>query len=250
VRRGLAPTRTAAQRAIAAGQVRVQGVVAPRSSTLVDESVPVLVADDEPRWASRGGVKLAAALEVFGVDPSGKRCLDVGASTGGFTDVLLQTAAAAVVAVDVGYGQLDWRLRSDSRVTVRDRTNFRLADPETLGAPFDLVTADVSFISLRLLAAPLAACGRPATEYVVLVKPQFEVGRARLRRGGLVTDPPAHRDALLGVAEAFAAQGLGARAVCASPIPGATGNREFFLHAVWGEASCVAAERWSEVVTP
>lgn len=216
----------------------------------MDDSVPVQVADDEPRWASRGGVKLAAALEVFDVDPGGKRCLDVGASTGGFTDVLLRAGAAAVNAVDVGYGQLDWRLRSDPRVTVFDRTNFRLADPAALGAPFDLVTADVSFISLRLLAAPLAACGRPATEYVVLVKPQFEVGRARLGRGGLVTDPRSHRDALVGVAEALAAEGLGPRAACASPLPGATGNREFFLHAVWGEPPSVAVERWNEVVTP
>lgn len=213
----------------------VHGVPEPRAATLVDERVAVEVANDGPEWASRGGLKLAAALDSFGVDVAGRRCLDVGASTGGFTDVLLAAGAQAVTAVDVGYGQLLWRLRSDPRVTVFDRTNFRLADPAALGSPFGLVTADVSFISLRLLAPNLAACGRPGTEYVVLVKPQFEVGRRQVRRGGLVTDPELHHSALQGVAAAFAAAGLGTRGACPSPITGATGNREFFLHAAWGE---------------
>ena len=250
MRRGLAPTRTAAQQVIAAGRVVVQGVPQPRPATLVDEQAAVAVADDQPRWASRGGQKLAAALESFGVDAAGRRCLDVGASTGGFTDVLLSCGAEMVTAVDVGYGQLVWRLRSDPRVAVFDRTNFRLADPASLGAPFDLVTADVSFISLRLLAPNLAACGRPGTEYVVLVKPQFEVGRRQVRRGGLVTDPQLHCSALQGVADAFAAAGLRTINACPSPITGATGNREFFLHAGWGGAVPSAPPSFDEVVVP
>ncbi len=250
MRRALAPTRTAAQRLIAAGRVVVRGVPEPRAATLVDEQALVVVSDDGPHWASRGGIKLAGALEAFGVTAAGRKCLDVGASTGGFTDVLLAGGAASVAAVDVGYGQLEWRLRSDSRVTVFDRTNFRLADPAALGAPFDLVVGDVSFISLRLLAPNLAACGRSGTEYVVLVKPQFEVGRGQVRRGGLVTDPQLHRAALQGVADAFTAAGLGAQRVAVSPIAGATGNREFFLHAAWGEPRILEEQALDEVVTP
>ena len=155
-----------------------------------------------------------------------------------------------MAAVDVGYGQLDWRLRSDPRVTVHDRVNFRLADPAALGAPFELVVADVSFISLRLLAANLAACGRAGTEYVVLVKPQFEVGRRQVGRGGLVGDPALHQSALEGVAAAFDDAGVGAVGVCASPITGATGNREFFLHGVRGEVRALAAGATEEVVRP
>jgi 23S rRNA (cytidine1920-2'-O)/16S rRNA (cytidine1409-2'-O)-methyltransferase len=247
VRRGLAPTRTAAQQAIAAGLVTVPGVPEPRPATLVKEDAPLALTREGPRWASRGALKLLGALDSFGVGVSGRRCLDVGASTGGFTDVLLSRGASRVVALDVGYGQLDWRLRSDSRVTVVDRTNFRLADVAELGAPFDLVVADVSFISLRLLAPQLAACGRPGTEYVVLVKPQFEVGRGQVGRGGLVTDPGLHGMALQGVATALEAAGIGAAAACASPITGATGNREFFLHAVCGAPRSLSALALDEV---
>ncbi len=228
----------------------VGGVPEPRAATLVDEQTPVTVSTGGPQWASRGGRKLAGALQAFEVAAAGKRCLDVGASTGGFTDVLLAFGAASVTAVDVGYGQMEWRLRSDPRVTVRDRTNFRLADPAALGAPFDLVVADVSFISLRLLAPNLAACGRAGTEYVVLVKPQFEVGRGQVSRGGLVTDPQLHRAALQGVVAAFAAAGLGARGACASPISGATGNREFFLDAVRDAPLVLEAGSLDEVVMP
>jgi 23S rRNA (cytidine1920-2'-O)/16S rRNA (cytidine1409-2'-O)-methyltransferase len=230
--------------------VVVPGVSAPRPATLVEEHAGLSITTGGPLWASRGGLKLAGALDAFGVTAESRRCLDVGASTGGFTDVLLARGAVAVAAVDVGYGQLDWRLRSDPRVTVHDRVNFRLADPQALGAPFDLVVADVSFISLRLLAANLAACGRAATEYVVLVKPQFEVGRLQVGRGGLVADPALHRAALEGVAAACEAAGIGAAGVCASPITGATGNREFFLHAVWGEPPALAAGAIEEVVRP
>jgi 23S rRNA (cytidine1920-2'-O)/16S rRNA (cytidine1409-2'-O)-methyltransferase len=248
VRRGLAGTRTAAQRVIAEGRVVVPGVPTPRAATLVEPQADLSIREDGPQWASRGGLKLAGALAGFAVAVEARRCLDVGASTGGFTDVLLARGAAAVVAVDVGYGQLDWRLRSDPRVTVRDRVNFRLADPASLGAPFDLVVADVSFISLRLLAANLAACGRAGTEYVVLVKPQFEVGREQVGRGGLVTDPGLHLAALQGVATAFEAAGLGAAGVCVSPITGATGNREFFIHCVWGAGGSLPAGSLDEVV--
>ncbi len=248
MRRGLAPTRTAAQRAIAARRVVVRGIPEPRAATLVDEQAVLTVIEDGPHWASRGGLKLAGALEAFGVAVVGRRCLDVGASTGGFTDVLLAAGAASVAAVDVGYGQMDWRLRSDIRVAVFDRVNFRLADPAALGAPFELIVADVSFISLRLLAPNLAACGRAGTDYVVLVKPQFEVGRGQVRRGGLVIDPALHRAALQGVAEAFAAAGLGVRRAAISPITGATGNREFFFHAVCGDPLSLGEQSLDEVV--
>lgn len=234
MRRGLLPSRTAAREAVAAGRVLVRGIPADRPATLVDEAADLALTVGGPRWASRAGAKLAAALGAFAVDPAGRRCLDVGASTGGFTDVLLGAGAASVAAVDVGYGQLDWRLRSDPRVMVFDRTNFRFADPAALGAPFGLVVADVSFISLRLLAPALAACGTSGTEYVVLVKPQFEVGRGEVGRRGLVTDPRLHRSALSGVATALAESGVGPSDACPSQIAGATGNREFFLHARWG----------------
>ncbi|MBM3695012.1 MAG: TlyA family RNA methyltransferase [Actinobacteria bacterium] len=248
VRRGLLPTRSAAHEAIAAGEVLVRGLPASRPATLVAADDPLALAGDLPRWAGRGGRKLAGALEAFGVDPAGKHCLDVGASTGGFTDVLLRGGAAGVTAVDVGYGQLDGRLREDRRVTVHDRTNFRLADPATLGAPFDLVVADVSFISLRTLAPNLAACGRAGTEYLVLVKPQFEVGRERLGRRGVVDDPNLQRGAVVAVAAAFSGAALAPQAVCASPITGAAGNREFFLYAVLGSAPRLDAEAVDRVV--
>ena len=248
MRRGLLSTRSAAQRAIAEGRVLIGGMPATRPATLVDEQASLALAGDAPQWASRGGTKLAAALEAFSLHPGRRRCLDVGASTGGFTDVLLSRGAAEVAALDVGYGQLDWRLRSDPRVAVFDRTNFRTADLAALGAPFDLVTVDVSFISVRLLAANLAACGRPGTDYVVLVKPQFEVGREQVGRGGLVTDPSLWAAAVESIAHALAAAGIGPIGVCASPIPGATGNREFFLHGRHGARPAVGRPSIEAVV--
>jgi len=249
VRRGLLSTRSVAQRAIAEGRVLVGGLPATRPATLVDDRVAVSLVPAGRQWASRGGTKLAAALDAFSVEPAGRRCLDVGASTGGFTDVLLSRGAVSVTAVDVGYGQLDWRLRSDPRVTVFDRTNFRTADPATLGAPFDLVTIDVSFISVRLLAANLAACGRRGTDYVVLVKPQFEVGREQVGRGGLVADPSGHAGAIDGVARALGEAGIGPVGVCPSPIAGATGNREFFLHGRHGTEPAMNRESVEAVVS-
>ena len=249
VRRGLVESRAAARRAIDDARVRVAGVAEPRPASLVTSGTAVTVADDSPGWASRGGDKLAAALGAFGIDPAGRRCLDVGASTGGFTDVLLRGGAASVVAVDVGYGQLIWRLRTDPRVAVHDRTNFRHADPAALGAPFDLVVVDVSFISVGLLAANLSASGHEGTDYVVLVKPQFEAGKGRVGKGGVVTEPAVHRGAIEHVAAALGSAGLGARTLIASPIRGAKGNREFLLHLRHGTPADLSA-KLSEVTGP
>ncbi len=246
VRRGLVGSRAAARRAIEDSRVTVAGVAQPRPASLVTAGTAVTVAGDDPTWAGRGGAKLAAALEAFAIDPAGRRCLDVGASTGGFTDVLLHGGAASVAAVDVGYGQLIWRLRTDPRVAVHDRTNFRHADPAVLGAPFDLVVVDVSFISVALLAANLAAAGHDTTDYVVLVKPQFEAGRGRVGKGGVVTDPAVHRETIADAAAALDRAGLGARGLIASPIQGAKGNREFLLHLRRGTPADLSA-RLSEV---
>jgi 23S rRNA (cytidine1920-2'-O)/16S rRNA (cytidine1409-2'-O)-methyltransferase len=246
VRRGLVTSRTEAQRLITVGGVTVAGRPSARPATLVAADDPIVVVS-ESRWASRGGEKLAAALAAFAIDPSGKVALDVGASTGGFTDVLLAAGASRVTAVDVGYGQLLWRLRTDPRVVVHDRTNFRLADVTTLGAPFDLVVADVSFISLTLLADNLARAGRRGTEYVTLIKPQFEVGRGGVGSGGIVRDPAARGAAVTSVVAALAAANLAGRALIRSPILGAKGNVEYLLHAVHGGAGRDGADLLAEV---
>ena len=233
VRRGLVASRTEAQRLIAVGGVLVSGKPSARPATLVAAADPIEITESD-RWASRAGGKLAAALDAFTVVVEGRRALDVGASTGGFTDVLLANGAASVTAVDVGYGQLVWRLRTDPRVMVHDRTNFRTADVAALGAPFDLVVIDVSFISVTLLAAGLAQAGREGTDYVVLIKPQFEVGRDAVGPGGIVRDPAAHRGAIGVVTAALAAEGVAPRALIPSPVRGAKGNLEFLLDAVLG----------------
>ncbi len=235
VRRGLARSRQHAADLIAAGRVTVRGARAHKPATVVDPADPVSVAaDDGDRtgYVSRGGDKLAGALAVFGPDGlvvAGRRCLDAGASTGGFTDVLLRAGAREVVAVDVGYGQLAWRLRTDPRVGLHERTNVRTLTPETIGGPVELTVADLSFISLRLVLPALAACTEPDGDLVLLVKPQFEVGRGRVDRGGVVRDPALRAEAVLSVADAAAQLGLGTRGVTASPLPGPAGNREFFL---------------------
>jgi 23S rRNA (cytidine1920-2'-O)/16S rRNA (cytidine1409-2'-O)-methyltransferase len=230
VRRGLAPSREAASAAIRAGQVLVGGAVAAKPSTLVSTAEPVALAGPARRWASRGGDKLAPALERLQVPVAGRRCLDVGASTGGFTDVLLAAGAAAVVAVDVGYGQLDLRLRQDPRVTVLDRTNARDLDAERAGGPVDLTVADLSFISLRLVLPALARVTRDDGDLLLLVKPQFEAGREAVGRGGVVRDPAARAAAVRAVADAGASLGLGVAGICPSPLPGPAGNLELFLH--------------------
>lgn len=236
VRRGMVTSRAEAQRLIAVGGVSVGGHPTARPATLVAPDDPITMAAG-PEWASRGGEKLAAALRTFPVEVTGRRALDVGASTGGFTDVLLAAGAAVVVAVDVGYGQLLWRLRTDPRVVVHDRTNFRTVDVAGLGAPFGVVVVDVSFISVRLLAERLAEAGETGTDYVILIKPQFEAGRAAIGSGGIVRDPAAREAAALSVAAGLAAVGIGPLQAMRSPILGAKGNVEFLLHARRGEAA-------------
>jgi 23S rRNA (cytidine1920-2'-O)/16S rRNA (cytidine1409-2'-O)-methyltransferase len=235
VRRGLARSRGQAGELVAAGRVDVAGTTASKAATQVDPAAAIVVRPDPqgaPDYVSRGGHKLAGALDAFsasGLAVAGRRCLDAGASTGGFTDVLLRRGAAHVVAVDVGYGQLAWPLRQDRRVTVVERTNVRDLTPEIVGAPVDLVVADLSFIALRLVLRPLRAVARPDADLVLLVKPQFEVGRERLGPGGVVRDPGARADAVRQVAAAALAEGLGCRGVTASPLPGPSGNVEYFL---------------------
>lgn len=229
VRRGLARSRQQAGELIEQGRVAVRGVVAGKAATVVDRDTPVVVRDTgEREWASRGAHKLIGALDELGVVVAGARCLDAGASTGGFTDVLLERGAAGVVAVDVGYGQLVWRLRSDERVQVHDRTNVRALTPQDIGGPVDLTVADLSFISLRTVLPALAAC----TEGVVLpmVKPQFEVGREWLGSGGVVRDPELRLGALVDVTASARVLGLVLRGAAPSPLPGPSGNVEFFLH--------------------
>lgn len=203
----------------------------PKASTLVAPDEPVDLVGDDDRFVSRGGIKLDHAIERFAVSVTGRRCVDVGASTGGFTDCLLQHGAASVVAVDVGYGQLHERLRTDPRVTVVDRTNIRHADPAALGGPFELVVADLSFISLRTVADSLAALGGEAADWILLVKPQFEVGKGRVGKGGVVRDPELQVEAIEAVAAGLDTAGIGVVGVVASPITGAAGNREFLVHA-------------------
>lgn len=231
VRRGLATSRADAQRLIDAGRVTVGGAPALKASSQVAPEDDVAVAGEPPAYASRGGHKLAGALDAFDVDAAGRHCLDAGASTGGFTDVLLQAGAARVVAVDVGYGQLDWRLRSDPRVVVVDRTNVRHLGPGDLPPPPPgLVTADLSFISLTLVVEALAAVAAPDADHLLLVKPQFEAGRGRVGKGGVVRDPTVWRRALVTVVEASGGLGLGLAGATPSPLPGPSGNVEFFVH--------------------
>ncbi len=232
VRRGLAGTRSEAGLAIRAGRVRVAGRPAAKTGTLVTAGEAIRMTGPARRYVSRGGDKLEAALDRFGVQVEGRVGLDAGASTGGFTDCLLRRGARLVVAVDVGYGQLDWRLRQDPRVAVMERTNIRSLTPADLPVRPDLVTADLSFLPLRLALPALAACAADRADMILLVKPQFEVGRERVGRGGVVTDPRAWEDAIHGVCLAAASAGFVPLAVGASPVVGPAGNVEFLLHAV------------------
>jgi 23S rRNA (cytidine1920-2'-O)/16S rRNA (cytidine1409-2'-O)-methyltransferase len=232
VRRGLARSREQAAELIAAGRVAVAGQTAAKAATQVGRDSAITIADRVrgPDYASRGGRKLEGALGAFAdLAVAGRRCLDAGASTGGFTDVLLRAGAAHVVAVDVGYGQLAWALRSDPRVTVLDRVNVRQLTPEQVAPPPGLVTADLSFISLTLVLPALAACAAPDADFVLLVKPQFEVGKGRVGAGGVVRDPEQRAAAVAAVAAAAGRAGLGVRGIAASPLPGPSGNVEYFL---------------------
>ncbi len=226
----LAPSRARAQSLILAGLVRVDGLLADKAGKAVAEGARVEVIGPDHPWVSRGGVKLAAALAAFAVDPSAKRCLDVGASTGGFTDVLLARGAVQVVALDVGRGQLDWKLRSDPRVAVIEGVNARLLAPEDVPGPFAVVTVDVSFISLRLVLPALRGVLAAGGDLVALVKPQFEAGRGQVGKGGVVRDPEVREQAIVGVIEAAAAMGLACLGRIPSPIAGPAGNVEELVH--------------------
>jgi 23S rRNA (cytidine1920-2'-O)/16S rRNA (cytidine1409-2'-O)-methyltransferase len=208
------------------GRVRVDGAPATKAGQNVRPDSQIEIAQPR-RFVSRGGEKLEHALDAFSFDVNGLRALDVGASTGGFTDCLLQRGAASVVAVDVGYGQLDWRLRNDPRVTVMERTNFRHLGDDALGEPFGAIVIDASFISLRTILARARTYLAPAGRIIALVKPQFEAGRERLGRGGVVRDPVVHRDVLREVRDAASDLGLAMVDVTSSPLLGPAGNREF-----------------------
>jgi 23S rRNA (cytidine1920-2'-O)/16S rRNA (cytidine1409-2'-O)-methyltransferase len=230
VRRGLARSRQQAAELIVAGRVTVDGMPAAKPATAVALTARIAVEGPAERtWVSRGAHKLIGALEVFGIDVQGRRALDAGASTGGFTEVLLDRGAAEVAAVDVGYGQLAWSLRSDPRVTVIERTNVRDLTPELIGGPVDLVVADLSFISLSTVLPALTACAGPDADIVPMVKPQFEVGRSQVGPGGVVTDPDLRTVAMLAVSRRAAELGWPSVAATASPLPGPSGNVEYFL---------------------
>lgn len=230
VRRGLASSRAEAKNAIEQGRVAVRGVPASRATTLVSPADPVTITGPAARFASRGGDKLDGALERLSVEVAGRRWLDAGASTGGFTDRLLQGGAAAVIAADVGYGQLDWKLRTDDRVVVIERLNLRELTVDHLPWRPEGVVADLSFISLRLVLPPLVTVAEEGADFVVMVKPQFEVGRDAIGKGGVVRDPALWVESMRAVADAARGLGLGLEAAVPSAVPGPAGNREFFLH--------------------
>jgi 23S rRNA (cytidine1920-2'-O)/16S rRNA (cytidine1409-2'-O)-methyltransferase len=233
VRRGLARSREQAAELIAAGRVAVGGQVASKPATQVARDAPVTVTDDAdagPQYVSRGGHKLAGALAVFsGFVVAGRRCLDAGASTGGFTDVLLRAGAAHVVAADVGYGQLAWSIRTDERVTVLDRVNVRTLDPALVAPPPQVVVADLSFISLSKVLPALVACAAPEADFALMVKPQFEMGKGRVGAGGVVRSPEDRAAAVRSVCDTAWSLGLGVRGVTASQLPGPAGNVEYFV---------------------
>jgi 23S rRNA (cytidine1920-2'-O)/16S rRNA (cytidine1409-2'-O)-methyltransferase len=247
VRRGLARSREHAAELVAEGRVQVRGIRATKPATGVEADTPLLVKElDTPEWVSRGARKLVGALDAMtegGPPVAGRRCLDAGASTGGFTDVLLHRGAREVVAVDVGYGQLAWRLRTDERVRVHDRTNVRTLAADDIGGPAELTVADLSFISLRLVLPALVACTKYGGDLLPMVKPQFEVGRERLGAGGVVRDPELRAAAVLDVVSVATDLGLAVVDVTASPLPGPSGNVEYFL---WLRRGSVDQRRGAE----
>jgi 23S rRNA (cytidine1920-2'-O)/16S rRNA (cytidine1409-2'-O)-methyltransferase len=233
VERGLAPTRERARALILAGQVLVNGRPARKAGDAVSRGDEIALAVPDHPYVGRGGLKLAHGLDVFRIEVSGRSALDIGASTGGFTDALLQRGASSVVALDVGHGQLDWKLRNDPRVIVLERVNARSLRPQDLPEDhraFDLVTIDVSFISLRYILPVLPPLLRAGADLVALVKPQFEAGRAEVGAGGIVRDPGVHARVVAEVTAAADTVGLERHGLVESPIEGAEGNREFLLH--------------------
>lgn len=232
VRRGMARSRAQAAEVITAGVVLLDGVVVSKPARQMDPAQALLVREAPDDWASRGAYKLLGALDALGERAptvKGRRCLDAGASTGGFTDVLLRRGAAHVVAVDVGYGQLIWRLRSDSRVTTLDRTNVRTLTLDQVGEPAGLITGDLSFISLKLVLPALVDVAASDADFLLMVKPQFEVGKQRLGHGGVVREAELREESIVEVAQEAIAHGLSVRDIVASPLPGPAGNVEYFL---------------------
>ncbi|HCT13365.1 MAG TPA: 16S/23S rRNA (cytidine-2'-O)-methyltransferase [Corynebacterium nuruki] len=233
VKRKIARSREQAREMILDGRVSVNGMLAKKPATGVDGDVSIRVTEnDDDRWASRGAHKLLGALAAFepqGLSLAGKTVLDAGASTGGFTDVCLERGVVEVLGVDVGYGQLIWRLQNDHRVRVLDRTNVRTLTPEQLGGQADAMVGDLSFISIELVLPALAACIRDGGDLLPMVKPQFEVGRDRLGHGGVVRSPELRAEVTLNVAREALKNGLSTKAVTASPLPGPSGNVEYFL---------------------
>jgi 23S rRNA (cytidine1920-2'-O)/16S rRNA (cytidine1409-2'-O)-methyltransferase len=230
VRRELARSRESAVELIAAGKVLVAGIPATKAATQVDAQVSITIKDDQEEFVSRGGHKLAGALDHFtDLVIANKIALDAGASTGGFTDVLLKRGVKKVVAADVGYGQLAWPLQNDHRVKILDRVNVRTLTKEQVGEEIDLVVADLSFISLKLVLPALISVAKGNADFLVMVKPQFEVGREKLGAGGVVRDAALRKAAVVAVADAAFALGLGCFGVVASPLPGPSGNVEYFL---------------------
>ncbi|PRQ04442.1 TlyA family RNA methyltransferase [Enhygromyxa salina] len=237
VERGLCDSRTRAQALILAGEVVVGDHAVTKPGTPVDPSVPVRLKGGDPNpYVSRGGLKLRGAIEAFGVDPTGRVCMDVGASTGGFTDCLLQAGAARVYAIDVGYGQLAWKLANDPRVVVMDRQNIRKLEPGQIPEPIELAVADCSFISLTKVLPHMRPCLRPGADVIVLVKPQFEVGRAQVGKGGIVRDDETRAAALASVEAAAQALGFGVQGHVAAAIAGREGNREWLAWLRWHAA--------------
>ena len=231
VRRGLARSRQQAAELIGAGRVSIDGMPAAKPATAIALTASLRVdGDDEQSWVSRGAHKLIGALDAFGLSVDRRRCLDAGASTGGFTEVLLDRGAREVVAVDVGYGQLAWSLRNDPRVIALERTNVRELTADAIGGPADLVVADLSFISLATVLPALVSSASDDADIVPMVKPQFEVGKDRVGAGGVVSDPELRVDAVLAVARRAAELRWQAVGVTASPLPGPSGNVEYFLH--------------------
>jgi 23S rRNA (cytidine1920-2'-O)/16S rRNA (cytidine1409-2'-O)-methyltransferase len=230
VDRGLAESRTRAQALVLAGQVVVGDNRVDKPGQLIDASAEIRIKGEQPRYVSRGGLKLEAALREFNVSAEGKSCLDVGASTGGFTDCLLQHGAARVRAVDVGHNQMAWRIRQDRRVEVIEGENARNLDPGQFPALFDLATIDVSFISLTKILPAVRSCVKDDADVIALIKPQFEVGKGEVGRGGIVKDPQKHRRVIHEIKDAAQSIGLFTSGLIESPILGAEGNREFLIH--------------------
>lgn len=230
VDRGLFASRERARAAILAGDVRVGDEPVTKAGYLIGEDEQIHIAA-RPRYVSRGGDKLAGALDTFELDVTGMRVVDVGASTGGFSDCVLQRGATSVVAIDVGYGQLAWSLRTDPRMTVIERTNIRAVDPDAVGAPFDVAVVDVSFISLRVVLPHVLALLGPAGHVVALVKPQFEAGKGRVGKRGVVRDSSVHQEVLEGACAVLESNGLVVRGITFSPIKGPEGNIEFWVWA-------------------